>query len=91
MWLFENSLPELVAPAKYFIDFLGEGLSGAIYGKRTVINTIRIGKYELKKPTVSFPDSSATAYARKFTSRNGSLGGGILKRFTVIFNYQKTR
>ena len=87
MWLFENSHPDLEPPEKYFIDFLGEGLSGTIYGKRTFIESLNLGHFKLKRPSVSYPDSVAIKKARKFKSRNGSLGASILKRFVVTFDY----
>ena len=87
MWLFENSAPEIVAPANYFEDFLGEGLSGAVHGKRSIIEALVMGKFEFKKPTVSFPDSLSIAHARNFEGRNGSIGATVLKRFVVTFNY----
>ncbi|WP_456376655.1 PDZ domain-containing protein [Lutibacter sp.] len=91
MWLFENSHPDLVSPKKFFIDYLGEGLSGVIYGKRSFINAIILGKFEFKKPTVSFPDSLYIANALQFKERNGSIGANILKRFTVTFDYKKNK
>ncbi|WP_291801460.1 PDZ domain-containing protein [Lutibacter sp.] len=89
MWLFENTHPDILPPKKFFIDFLGEGLSGVIYGKRTIIKGIVLGKFELKNPTVSFPDSLSIVHALKFKERNGSIGANILKRFTVTFDYRK--
>ena len=91
MWLFENSHPDLTSPKKFFIDFLGEGLSGAIYGKRSFINAIVLGKFEFKNPTVSFPDSISIAHALQFKGRNGSIGANILKRFTVTFDYKNNK
>lgn len=88
MWLFENSHPDILPPKKYFVDFLGEGLSGSIYGKRAMIESLILGKHELKQPTVSYPDSVSVSFARKFEDRNGSLGANILKRFNVTFDYQ---
>jgi len=88
MWLFENSHPDILEPEKYFDDFLGEGLSGAIYGKRAIIKSLLIGMFELKQPTVSYPDSASIAEAMKFKERNGSIGANILKRFTVTFDYK---
>lgn len=87
LWLFENSKPEIIVSNKYFRDFLGEGLSGTIFGKRSQIHSLKIGSFILKEPTVSYPDSLSTADARKFTERNGSLGGTVLTRFQVIFDY----
>ena len=91
MWLFENSHPNIKSPKKYFIDFLGEGLSGAIYGKRSIIKGIVLGKFEFKNPTVSFPDSVSISHALKFKERNGSIGANILKRFIVTFDYQHNK
>lgn len=91
MWLFENSHPDIVTPKNYFHDFLGEGLSGAIHGKRTIIESLIIGKFILKNPTVSYPDSISVSHALKFKERNGSLGGSILKRFIVTFDYKNNR
>ena len=91
MWLFENSSPDIKAPTKFFHDFLGEGLSGTIYGKRAIIKELVIGQFGLKYPTVSYPDSSAVVFARSFEARNGSLGGSILKRFKVIIDYKNSK
>ena len=91
MWLFENSHPGILPPLKYFDDFLGEGLSGAVYGKRTMIESLHIGEFILKNPTVSYPDSLSVSHALKFKERNGSLGASILKRFVVTFDYRNNR
>ncbi|MDV7187376.1 aspartyl protease family protein [Lutibacter sp. TH_r2] len=91
MWLFENSHPDILSPTKYFDDFLGEGLSGAIYGKRAKIKALIFGKFEIKNPTVSYPDSISIAFAKKFKERNGSMGGSILKRFIVTFDYKNSK
>jgi len=87
MWLFENTHPDILTPKKYFEDLLGEGLSGTIYGKRSTIKGIVLGKFELKNPTVSFPDSLSIAHALQFEERNGSIGANILRRFIVTFDY----
>ena len=89
IWLFENSKSEIKTPKRFFNDILGEGLSGSILGRRSRIPKLKIGRFEIKKPTVSFLDSLSTLNARKFKSRNGSLGGNILKRFTVWLDYSK--
>ena len=91
LWLFENSHPDILAPKKFFNDFLGEGLSGAVYGKRSKIDALVIGKFELKEPTVSFPDAESISNAREFEERNGSLGAAVLKRFNVIFDYKNKK
>lgn len=87
LWLFEDFKTTIKTPKKYFKDILGEGLSGVIYGNRSKIPKLKIGIFEIKKPTVSFLDTISTRVARRFKARNGSLGGGILKRFTVWLDY----
>ena len=87
LWLFEDFTTAIKTPIKYFNDILGEGLSGVIYGNRSRIPKLKIGSFEIKKPTVSFLDTTSTRLARRFKARNGSLGGGVLKRFTVWLDY----
>ena len=91
IWLFEFSNKNIVTPEKFFTDFLGVGLSGTVYGKRSRISSLGLGKFSLNKPTVSFLDTLSTKDARKFNKRNGSIGTGILKRFTVWFDYPNNR
>jgi hypothetical protein len=87
IWLFEDSKPEIKTPIRFFNDILGEGLSGVILGKRSRIPKLKIGNFEIKKPTVSFLDSISTKEARRLKNRNGSIGGNILKRFIVWLDY----
>jgi hypothetical protein len=87
IWLFENSKEEIKTPKLFFNDILGEGLSGDIFGNRSRIPKIKLGHYEIENPTVSFLDTISTKNARVFRERNGSIGGGILKRFIVWFDY----
>ena len=91
IWLFEFSNKNIVTPENFFTDFLGVGLSGTVYGKRSRISSLGLGKFSLNKPTVSFLDTLSTKEARKFNKRNGSIGAGILKRFTVWFDYPNNR
>ena len=87
LWLFENSKDEITIPSLNFFDYLGEGLSGSIYGKRSRIHLFKIGSFEFKEPTASFPDSTSIAFVKTFKERNGSIGGKILKRFNVIIDF----
>ncbi len=87
LWLFERSSKKIKVPEKYFIDYLGKGLSGNIYGKRGKIDKIIIGDYFFTNANVSYPDSSSIASAYKHKERNGTLGSELLKKFRVIFDY----
>ncbi|KGL63613.1 aspartyl protease family protein [Polaribacter sp. Hel1_85] len=91
MWLFENSKEEIKTPKRFFNDILGEGLSGPIYGNRSRVSKFKLGRFEIEKPTVSFLDSASTHNARDLKQRNGSIGGGILKRFKVWIDYPNNK
>ncbi len=87
MWLFENEMEGIVVPEKNFDDFLGRGLNGSIFGKRSRVNQLRIGEFALDEAKVAFPDSVVLKYIREDSGRNGSLGSEVLMRFNVIMDY----
>lgn len=87
IWLFENTKEVIKTPKRSFRDILGEGFSGTIYGNRSRVKELSLGRFRIKNPTVSFLDSASTYYARQFATRNGSVGGNILKRFKVWIDY----
>jgi Aspartyl protease/PDZ domain len=87
LWLFQEGEYIQEAPKNYFDDFLGLGLSGNIFGKRSKIENITIGDYTLRNVSTSFPDEDALQNIAYFKHRQGSLGAAILKRFTVFFDY----
>lgn len=91
LWLFTHSNPDILVPEKYFDDFLGRGLSGNIYGKRSKINKLRIGSFVIENAAVSFPDSTSMVSVHANRDRNGTLGAGILKRFNVVMDYPNRR
>lgn len=92
LWLFENKELELLPEeGKYFEDFLGKGLSGSVHGKRAKINEFSIKGFHLPNVNVAFPDSSAVSIARNYQERSGSMGGELLKRFNMIFDYKRAR
>ena len=88
LWLFENETRGIHLPEKYFDDFLGRGLSGRVFGKRSKISDATIAGYKLKSPNVAYPDSTTITFATKFKERSGSISGAVLKRFNLIFNYK---
>ena len=87
LWLFENTHPSIVVSEKHFRDFLGIGLSGSIFGKRSMMNELRIGNFKFEKINVAYPDSISIQSAFKNKKRNGTLGANVLRRFNVIFDY----
>ncbi len=91
LWLFEEEKLNINVPDKNFDDFLGKGLSGSIYGKRSRVKKFSMGGFSFKNAKVAFPDSSAIVYVKNFKERNGSIGGEILKRFKVVIDYGNKR
>lgn len=88
LWLFEDDSLGIVSNKTYFEDFLGHGLSGSVYGKRSKIDAFYLKDFVLKRANVAYPDSTSISFARKFKGRNGSLAGNILKRFNIIMDYK---
>ena len=88
LWLFED-IERGILPndSLFFNDYLGKGLSGSVYGKRSKVEKFNISNFSLKKVNVAFPDSLSVDKAKTFKERNGSLGGYILKRFNLFFDY----
>ncbi|WP_276380753.1 PDZ domain-containing protein [Flavobacterium sp. H4147] len=84
-WIFENNKIKL--PKKNFPDFLGKGFSGDIEGHRARIKTFTIDEFDFKRPIVAFPDSSSIRNVKMVPDRIGSVGGEVLKRFTVVLDY----
>jgi membrane-associated protease RseP (regulator of RpoE activity) len=46
-----------------------------------------IGEFSLKDAKAAFPDMETFSTSSVIGNRNGSVGGAILKRFNIIFNY----
>lgn len=88
VWLFSDSEKGLEVPLKHYDDYLGKGLSGNIFGKRTMVNLLRIGEYSFKDAKAAFPDMKSFSALKALGSRNGTIGGEMLRRFNIIFNYQ---
>ena len=91
IWLFENQINQIKIPKPNFDDFLGRGFTGELYGKRARISKMQIDKFSFENPLVSFPDSLAIANSRLVRDREGSIGGEILKRFNVVFDYKNSK
>ncbi len=87
LWLFREKKYISEEPKNYFHDFLGLGLSGNIFGKRSKINELGMGSYSLHNVSASFPNEAALKNIVFFKHREGSLGAAVLKRFTVYMDY----
>jgi hypothetical protein len=70
---------------KYVDAPSGFGVGGATKGVIGRIESIQIGNFIIPKPITGFSLADQGAFAT--TKSAGNIGGGILKRFTVIFDY----
>jgi hypothetical protein len=88
LWLFEDKGEGLI-PKKdlVFVGYLGKGLSGSVYGKRSKVKRFVLSDFNLKDVNVAFPDSLLINEAKVYKGRNGSIGSDILKRFNLFFDY----
>ncbi len=87
LWLFHNPEKGLEIPQQNYEDFLGKGLSGNIFGKRTKLKGMRIGSFHFDEAKVAFPYAESFSAIKDLGNRNGSVGGEVLKRFNIIFDY----
>ena len=92
LWLFEDK-EEGFTPKEdlFFTDYLGKGLSGSVYGKRSKVKTFTFGDFNLEHANVAYPDSTSINLSKVYEGRNGSLGGEILKRFNYFFDYKNEK
>lgn len=72
---------------------VGRGLGGAIRGKTGRVKELEIGHYKMQNVIANFPDPNSYMDTLKLgsTFRNGTLGGEILSRFTVIYDFSKEK
>lgn len=77
---------KIVLPERYIKASLGRGLSGEINGYLGRIDEVKLGKKKLAGVIASFPEER-NAHGVEAPSRNGSIGGELLKKFTVIFDF----
>ncbi len=89
IWLLKNVDQGIGIPANNYDDFLGKGLNGDIFGKRSKVHGLRIGNFSLPDAKVAFPDITSFKSLKDLSGRNGSLGGEVLKRFNIIFDYSR--
>ncbi|MEZ7516610.1 retropepsin-like aspartic protease [Flavobacterium frigidarium] len=88
LWLFQDTESKMQVPNKNFDDYLGQGFSRDITGKRARIAGFEIAGFQFSKPVVAFPDSVSTKHVKMVADRKGSIGGEIFKRFKVVFDYK---
>ncbi|MCE2611440.1 aspartyl protease family protein [Flavobacteriaceae bacterium D16] len=87
VWLFEDDEKGLGIPDNNYEDYLGKGLNGQIFGRRTKVNRLKIGSFILSNAKAAFPNMESFGDVHVLGDRNGSVGGEVLRRFNIVFNY----
>jgi membrane-associated protease RseP (regulator of RpoE activity) len=84
---------EIKVPDKSLPAVIGRALGGEITGKIGRIDGLTLGKYQIPGVIANYPDPNSYMDTLKASTveRNGSIGGEVLSRFTVIFNYPKDK
>ena len=70
---------------------VGRGLGGEIRGKSGRIKELSLGRFVLENVIANYPDPNSYLDTLKLGNafRNGTIGGEILSRFTVIYNFSR--
>lgn len=77
----------LTLPENVIRTNLGRGLGGDIDGYIGRIGSLEFGKFEFEGVISSWPDRGTFTDVLRKTGRQGTLGGGVLNRFTVVIDY----
>jgi membrane-associated protease RseP (regulator of RpoE activity) len=78
--------PRIELPKNSFSSRIGRGMSGAMTGEVGRIAGFELGGHRLASVVATFPDSAFES-PRGLDQRDGNLGGGILGRFNITFDY----
>jgi hypothetical protein len=89
LMLESTSDKRIKVPKEYLSSPVGRGLGGVINGKIGRIESLTIGRFNINNVISTFPDPNSYVDTLKMghVPRNGSIGGEILSRFTVIFDF----
>ncbi|WP_158448942.1 PDZ domain-containing protein [Nonlabens marinus] len=92
LWLLD--IPEnFMKNNESFEDYLGFGMNGEVSGTRSKMDQLIFGNYQLNRLTTSQPGEGqfveiiASEVEKSYT---GSVGGEVLSRFDVIFDYARS-
>jgi hypothetical protein len=90
LYLDKDSNDSIQLPVNRIHSVIGRGLGGAITGEIGRIKSIQLGEFDIHNLIANFPDANSyydTLKANRDIFRNGSIGGELLSRFHVVFNF----
>ncbi len=82
---------QVEVPLKTIDAYLGQGLSGNIFGRLGRIKGFQIGEFYFEDVVAAYPEESSLKMVKNPGDWQGNLGAAILKRFSVTFDYPKSR
>lgn len=91
LWLSTHTTPKINIPQKNIYAYLGSGINGDLFGYKGRINALWLGGVPVSKPIASFPEAEYIHNIINSEMRHGSIGGELLRRFTVTFDYYNNR
>ncbi|GHN00049.1 hypothetical protein WSM22_15380 [Cytophagales bacterium WSM2-2] len=94
LFLDADSNHKIVVPEKNIRCTVGRGLGGPIEGRVARIKSLSMGKYEINNMIASFPDPDSygdTLRSSTKVYRNGSIGGEVLSRFQLVFDFPREK
>ncbi len=74
LWMFENRLSDFQETV-FFEDYLGHGINGNVYGKRSKVDLLDLNFVRLKKVKVAYPEPASFVTINLKEDRLGSIGG----------------
>jgi hypothetical protein len=89
-----DSSQNLFTPQNNIKSVIGRGLGGVITGKIARIQSLKLDGFEIEKAIANFPDENSymdTLKTSRTVLRNGTIGGEILSRFSVIFSFPQEK
>ncbi|MEZ4888318.1 MAG: aspartyl protease family protein [Chitinophagales bacterium] len=78
-------------PVKTIDAYLGQGLSGNIFGRLGRIKGFKIGEFYFEDVVAAYPEAESLKMVSNPGAWQGNLGAAILKRFSVTFDYGNSR
>lgn len=88
-----SSDKRIQVPSHTLSSLIGRGLGGEIFGKIGRIKNIQLGEYSLDGVVTNFPDPNSYFDSLKVGKifRNGSMGGELMSRFHMVYNFPEEK
>ena len=86
--LYPSKNLDIHLPHNRLYSLLGTGLSGGIEGYIGKVDKLMLDQFELDHVITNYPNENDILRAVVYSSRDGSIGADVLRRFKVMFNYR---